>query len=57
MPPTTLLLGGPSPLVAEGLADAERLGTAGAHVDILAIEECSLARSGESLAVVAITCP
>lgn len=63
MPPTTLLLGGCDPLVAEGIAFAEHLAGAGVSVDLhlytgqihgfLTLDPSILPRSREALGVVA----
>ncbi|CAO5192294.1 Acetyl esterase [Frankia sp. AiPs1] len=63
LPPTTLLLGGCDPLVAEGLAYAERLWTAGVSVDLhvfagqihgfLTLDPAVLPRAEEALGLVA----
>jgi acetyl esterase/lipase len=64
LPPTTLLLSGCDPLVAEGLAYADRLWTAGVSVDLhlyagqihgfLTLDDSILPRSREAVGLVAI---
>jgi acetyl esterase len=63
LPPTTLLLGGCDPLVAEGLAYANRLWAAGVSVDLhlyagqihgfLTFDDSIMPRSGEAVGLVA----
>lgn len=63
MPPATLLLGGCDPLLAEGLAYADRLWRAGVSVDLhvysgqihgfLTLDETALPRGAEALGLVA----